>query len=246
MKIKIISFFTLACVLNIWGAVAKAQRKGFWQQKVDYHMDVNVDEKAYQYDGKMTLKYSNNSGQSLKKVYFHLYFNAFQPGSMMDYRLKNISDPDKRMVTNLGTKEKPVYQSRIGELKTNQIGYQKIKSLTMNGANASFKIDGTILEVALPTPIQDGETARFDMEWTAQVPEQIRRTGRNSAEGVALSMAQWYPKMAQFDEFGWHLDEYTGREFIAPFGNFDVTIHLNKNYVVGASGVLQNPSEVKG
>ncbi|MGE8422201.1 MAG: hypothetical protein ACN6PI_05200, partial [Sphingobacterium siyangense] len=116
MKIKIISFFTLACVLNIWGAVAKAQRKGFWQQKVDYNMDVNVDEKAYQYDGKMTLKYSNNSGQSLKKVYFHLYFNAFQPGSMMDYRLKNISDPDKRMVTNLGTKEKPIYQSRIGEL----------------------------------------------------------------------------------------------------------------------------------
>ncbi|MGJ1189926.1 M1 family metallopeptidase [Sphingobacterium siyangense] len=246
MKIKIISFFTLACVLNIWGAVAKAQRKGFWQQKVDYNMDVNVDEKAYQYDGKMTLKYSNNSGQSLKKVYFHLYFNAFQPGSMMDYRLKNISDPDKRMVTNLGTKEKPVYQSRIGELKADQTGYQKIKTLTVNGANTTFKIDGTILEVTLPVAIQDGETARFDMEWTAQVPEQIRRTGRNSAEGVALSMAQWYPKMAQFDEFGWHLDEYTGREFIAPFGNFDVTIHLNKNYVVGASGVLQNPSDVKG
>ncbi|WP_400262240.1 M1 family metallopeptidase [Sphingobacterium sp. SG20118] len=59
-------------------------------------------------------------------------------------------------------------------------------------------------------------------------------------------MAQWYPKMAHFDEFGWHLDEYIGREFIAPFGNFDITININKNYILGASGVLQNPTEVKG
>src|SRR5690606_2474770 len=80
----------------------------------------------------------------------------------------------------------------------------------------------------------------------AQVPEQIRRSGRNSAEGIAFSMAQWYPKMAHFDEFGWHLDEYVGREFVAPFGDFDVTINIHKDYVVGASGVLQNPLNVKG
>ncbi len=59
-------------------------------------------------------------------------------------------------------------------------------------------------------------------------------------------MTQWYPKMAHFDEFGWHLDEYVAREFVAPFGNFDVNIHINKDYVVGASGILQNPDQVKG
>ncbi|WP_447766424.1 M1 family metallopeptidase [Sphingobacterium faecium] len=223
-----------------------AQRKGYWQQAVDYKMNIDVNEKTYQYDGNMQLKYSNNSGQSLKKVYFHLYFNAFQPGSMMDNRLSNIADPDKRMATNIGTKEKPKYQSRIATLTPKQIGYQKIKSLTMNGNNTSFKIDGTILEVTLPNEIEDGETATFDMTWEAQVPEQIRRSGRNSKEGVALSMAQWYPKMAHFDEFGWHLDEYIGREFIAPFGDFDITININKNYILGASGVLQNPTDVKG
>src|SRR5690606_39490695 len=69
-----------------------AQRKGYWQQKVDYKMSVDVDEKTYRYDGNMTLKYTNNSGQSLSKVYFHLYFNAFQPGSMMDYRLAHLPD----------------------------------------------------------------------------------------------------------------------------------------------------------
>lgn len=223
-----------------------AQRGGYWQQAVDYKMNIDVDEKNYRYQGKMTLNYTNNSNQALEKVYFHLYFNAFQPGSMMDYRLANIADPDPRMTSNIGTTETPKIQSRIATLTPEQIGYQRIQSLTMNGQPTTFKEDGTILEVTLPTPIQHGETTTFDMSWEAQVPEQIRRSGRNSKEGVALSMTQWYPKMAHFDEFGWHLDEYVAREFIAPFGNFDVTLHLNKDYVVGSSGVLQNPTEVKG
>ncbi|MCI0920526.1 M1 family metallopeptidase [Sphingobacterium rhinopitheci] len=243
MKLKVL-VFSLALVFCL--NYASAQRKGYWQQAVDYKIDIDVNETAYQYKGKMTLKYTNNSGQSLSKVYFHLYFNAFQPGSMMDYRLSNISDPDARMATNLGTKEKPQWQSRIATLTADQIGYQKIETVKLNGQNASFKTDGTLLEVSLPQNISPGTTATISLTWDAQVPEQIRRNGRNSKEGVALSMAQWYPKMAHFDEFGWHLDEYVAREFIAPFGDFDVTIHINKDYVLGASGVLQNPNEVKG
>ena len=222
------------------------QRKTYWQQDVDYTMDIDVNEKSYQYDGKMKLKYGNNSGQELSKVYFHLYFNAFQPGSMMDERLKNISDPDARMVTKKVIDGVSKSESRIAALKPDQIGFQKIKSIKYNGQAVSFKEDGTILEVSLPSSIKDGATVEFDLEWQAQVPEQIRRSGRNSKEGVAFSMTQWYPKMAHFDEFGWHLDEYVGREFIAPFGDFDVTIHINKDYVIGSSGKLQNPSEVKG
>ncbi|MBL1409650.1 M1 family metallopeptidase [Sphingobacterium faecale] len=243
MKSKV---FLLALIALIGTHSTFAQRKGYWQQHVDYKIDVDVDEKNYQYDGTMTLKYTNNSGLRLSKVYFHLYFNAFQPGSMMDYRLANIADPDSRMTTNIGTKDNPKRESRIATLTPEQIGYQKIKTLSMNGKKTNFKTDGTLLEVTLPEAIADGATASFELTWTAQVPEQIRRTGRNSKEDVALSMAQWYPKMAHFDEFGWHLDEYVAREFVAPFGNFDVSIHLNKNYIVGASGVLQNPSEVKG
>lgn len=225
---------------------AFAQRKGYWQQKVDYKIDVDMNEKAYQYNGKMQLKYTNNSGQSLNKVYFHLYFNAFQPGSMMDNRLQNIPDPDKRMATNIGTKENPKYVSRISELKPDQIGYQKVTSLKQDGKAVSYKVDGTILEVTLAKPIAEGQTSTFDMVWNAQVPEQIRRSGRNSKDGVEFSMAQWYPKMAEFDPEGWHLDEYIGREFFAPFGNFDVTINIDKDYVIGASGELQDPNSVKG
>nr|WP_314544497.1 M1 family metallopeptidase [uncultured Empedobacter sp.] len=237
-------FTLLICLCLV--QFAFAQRKGYWQQKVDYKIDVDMKEKAYQYDGKMQLKYTNNSGQSLNKVYFHLYFNAFQPGSMMDNRLQNIPDPDKRMATNVGTKENPKYVSRISELKPDQIGYQKVTSLKQDGKAVSYKVDGTILEVTLAKPIAEGQTSTFDMIWNAQVPEQIRRSGRNSKDGVEFSMAQWYPKMAEFDPEGWHLDEYVGREFFAPFGNFDVTINIDKDYVVGASGELQNPNNVKG
>ncbi len=223
---------------------AQAQRKGYWQQKVDYTMHIDVDEKAYQYAGDMKLQYTNNSGKALHKVYFHLYFNAFQPGSMMDYRLQNIADPDKRMMAK--SANSAALQSRISLLQPDQVGYQKIKSLTFNGVPANYAVSGTILTVELPAALEDGAVGEFKMTWDAQVPEQIRRSGRNSKEGVALSMTQWYPKMAHFDDYGWHLDEYVAREFIAPFGNFDVTIHLNKDYVVGGSGKLQNPTQVKG
>ncbi|HMR20396.1 MAG TPA: M1 family peptidase, partial [Sphingobacterium sp.] len=177
MKLRFAVFFLLVigCIQFTF-----AQRKGYWQQKVDYQMHIDVNEKNYQYNGNMTLKYSNNSGQSLSKVYFHLYFNAFQPGSMMDYRLSNIADPDSRMATNEGSKKKPKWVSRIAELKPEQTGYQRIESLKYNGRDVSFKVDGTILEVSLPTPIGQGEEAQFDMIWWAQVPEQIRRSGRNS------------------------------------------------------------------
>ena len=241
MKVKL-----LLALLFVSSSALFAQRAGYWQQAVDYKMDIDVDAERYQYQGQMTLKYTNNAPQALEKVYFHLYLNAFQPGSMMDYRLANIADPDLRMAKNIGSKEKPVYQSRIAELKPDQIGYQHIQSLSMNGEATQYQMDGTLLEVKLPRAIASGETVSFEMLWDAQIPEQIRRTGRNSKEGVALSMTQWYPKMAEFDEFGWHLDEYVAREFIAPFGNFDVSLHLDKNYVVGSSGKLQNPTEVKG
>lgn len=243
MKLK---YLIISISLIFLSLELSAQRKGYWQQSVDYTMSIDVDEKNYRYQGDMTLKYTNNSGLELNKVYFHLYFNAFQPGSMMDERLSNIPDPDMRMMVNHGTRENPVLESRISTLTPEQIGYQKVQTLTFNGQPTEFKVDGTILEVILPTALKDGETGTFDMTWEAQVPEQIRRSGRNSREDVALSMTQWYPKMAHFDEFGWHLDEYVAREFIAPFGNFEVTINIDQDYVIGSSGKLQNPSEVKG
>lgn len=232
-------------VLLITSTCITAQNNtSYWQQHVDYTMDIDIDVENYQFKGTQKLIYTNNSPDTLNKVFYHLYFNAFQPESEMDMRLQNIVDPDRRMVNNIGTKNNPVYESRIAKLKPNEIGYLKVKSLKQNGENIQYIIEGTVLEVALNKPIKSGEKVIFEMSFEGQVPVHIRRAGRNSEDGVALSMAQWYPKMAEYDFEGWHADPYIGREFHQVWGNFDVTLHIDKKYTVAATGYLQNPQEI--
>lgn len=205
---------------------------GYWQQKVDYTMDIDMNVNNYQYKGKQKLVYTNNSPDELNKVFYHLYFNAFQPGSQMDVRSLNIKDPSRKI------------GDRVSKLKPEEYGYIKVNSLTQDDVAVNFETVGTILEVTLNKPIKSGESVTFNMDFDAQVPIQIRRSGRNSAEGVALSMSQWYPKLAEYDFEGWHTPPYIAREFHGVWGDFDVTIHIDKNFVVGGSGYLQNPQEV--
>ena len=206
--------------------------QNYWQQHVDYTMDIEVDVKKYRYKGAQKLVYTNNSPDDLTHVYYHLYFNAFQPNSQMDIRSRNILDPDKRVA------------DRISKLTPEEIGFIKVQSLTQDDKNVSFKVVGTILEVTLNTPIKAGSSATFEMVYDAQVPKQIRRSGRNNKEGIALSMAQWYPKLAEYDFQGWHTPPYIAREFHGVWGDFDVKITIDKNYLVGGTGYLQNPQEI--
>lgn len=217
---------------------------GYWQQHVDYKMNVNMDVKKYQYQGNQELVYTNNSPDTLKKVFFHLYPNAFQPGSAMDMRLQTITDPDKRMVRKFTKDNKEVKQSRISTLKPDEIGSLKIANFKQNGMVAQTKVVGTILEVTLPQAILPKTSSNFTLNFDGQVPLQIRRSGRNSEENVALSMTQWFPKMAEYDFEGWHADEYIAREFHGVWGNFDVKITIDKTYTIGATGYLQNKNEI--
>ncbi|MBS4041066.1 MAG: M1 family metallopeptidase [Flavobacteriales bacterium] len=221
-----------------------AQRLGYWQQEVKYRMEVNMDVKTFQYLGKQVLEYTNNSNDTLRHVYYHLYYNAFQPGSEMDIRLQTIKDPDRRMIRTFkqGTTEQKT--SRIADLKSNEIGYLNIQNFKQDGITCPTKVTETILEVTLANPILPKQKAVFTLDFTGQVPNLIRRAGRNSEEGVALSMAQWYPKICAFDFEGWHADPYIGREFHGVWGDFDVKITIDKNYVVGGSGYLQNKNEI--
>ncbi|MDT0642708.1 M1 family metallopeptidase [Zunongwangia sp. F363] len=216
----------------------------YWQQHVNYDMDVDMNVENYQYTGTQELVYTNNSPDTLHKVFYHLYFNAFQPGSEMDMRLQSIADPDGRMVNNLGTRENPEYESRIAKLQPDEIGYLRVNSLRQDGQALDYNEEGTILEVQLAEPVLPGGETTFEMEFKGQVPLQIRRSGRNSAEGVALSMSQWYPKLAEYDFEGWHADPYIAREFHGVWGDFDVKITIDKDYILGSTGYLQNPQEI--
>ncbi|WP_341199966.1 M1 family metallopeptidase [Croceibacter atlanticus] len=225
----------LICFLSL-SAIAQ-NNTSYWQQHVDYNMDIDMDVETFQYKGTQKLEYTNNSPDDLNRVFYHLYFNAFQPGSEMDVRLQNIQDPDGRMTTE----DK---KSRIMSLSESEMGYIKVKSLTQDGKEVTYKTVGTVLEVELATPIKSGDKATFEMEFDGQVPQQIRRSGRNNAEGVSLSMTQWYPKMAEYDFEGWHADPYIGREFHGVWGDFNVNITIDKDYIIGGTGYLQNPEDI--
>lgn len=203
-----------------------------WQQRVNYYMEIDMDVETNRFQGVQKLDYTNNSPDDLNMVFYHLYFNAFQPGSMMDVRSRTIQDPDRRV------------RDRISKLSDNEIGYQKIFSLKMDGKDVEYETVGTILEVKLNEPIKSGQTVTFDMTFEGQVPLQIRRSGRDNAEGVRYSMAQWFPKLAEYDYQGWHADEYIGREFYGVWGDFELKLKIDKDYVVGGTGYLQNPLEI--
>ena len=217
---------------------------GYWQQHADYKMELSMDVKTYRYTGKQELVYTNNSPDTLRRVFYHLYNNAFQPGSEMDARIQAIADPDRRMVKSFKSGDKTIKESRIKTLKPDEIGYLKISNLKQDGAIANNNVAGTILEVDLAQPLLPGKSTTFTLDFEGQVPVQIRRSGRNSAEGVALSMTQWYPKMAEYDFEGWHANPYIAREFHGVWGNFDVKITLDKDYTIGGTGYLQNKNEI--
>lgn len=234
MNIKTLKTFALFLSIS---TLAVAQQSSYWQQKVDYQMNVDFNVKDFTYTGTQQLIYTNNSPDELNKVFIHLYYNAFQPGSEMDIRLQNIADPDRRMITE----DK---KSRIASLTPEQIGYLHISEVTQDGASVSFVEEGTIAKIILDQPLASGASTTFKLKFSGQIPEQIRRSGRNSKEGVALSMSQWYPKLAEYDYEGWHATPYIAREFHGVWGDFDVKITIDKDYTVGGTGYLQNPQEI--
>ncbi len=232
--------FLLTIILQL--SLVLSAQPDRWQQRVKYTMNIDMNVQTNRFAGKQKLEYTNNSSDTLTRVFYHLYFNAFQPGSMMDTRSRRQggmnagggrADWDQRV------------KDRIINLKPDEIGYQKILSLKMNGIPQNFKMDETILEVKLSKPILPKSKVVFDMDFEAQVPLQVRRSGRdNPTSKVRYTMTQWYPKMCEYDYEGWHPTPYVGREFYGVWGDFDVSIAIDKKYILGGTGYLQNPNEI--
>lgn len=216
-----------------------AQQDAYYQQYARYKMNIDVDAANFSYHGKQEIQYTNNSPDELSVVYFNLYWNAFKPGSIMDQRVQNQGkNADGRLAEN-GV-------SRLSTIPPEEEGSQKINWLKQNGKEVKFEVQGTIMKVYLNEKIKPNSSTSFTMDWDSVIPKQIRRSGRNNREGIDMTMTQWYPKIAEYDYDGWATFDYVGREFHAPFADFDVTIKIDKDYVVGAGGILENPSEVKG
>lgn len=234
----------LSVLLSFFVVLAFAQQRPYYQQHVKYKMLIDVDVTNFTYQGQQTIEYTNNSPDELDVVYMHLYWNAFKPGSMMDQRVQNRGVEGDSRLMERDANGKVV--SRLASIPPDQEGQQNIHWIEQNGKRLKFEIQETVMKVYLDQPLKPNSATTFVMEWDAVIPKLIRRAGRNNSEGVAMTITQWYPKMSEYDYDGWAAFDYVGREFHAPFADFDVTIKIDKNYVIGAGGTLENPNQVKG
>ena len=236
---KIASLLTLF-VMSVLFSNAQADR---WQQRINYNIKASLDVNNNIVKGTEEIVYDNNSTDTLTKVYFHLYWNAFQPNSVMDIRSRELG---KNTMTNRRGDVVKDWDARVTDriekLSPSEIGYQRVSTITINGKAQNLIEHETILEVQLTQPILPKSSVKMSVAFEAQVPKQIRRSGRDNAEGVRYSMSQWYPKMVEYDYQGWNTNPYIAREFYGVWGNYDVTLQLDQNYMVAATGVLQNPT----
>lgn len=200
-------------------------------QNFSQTMEVNINDADFTYSGTGRTEFTNKSGDTLHALFFHTFFNAFQPGSAMSERSNEIGDNE------IGDK--------ISKLKPQEYGKLEITSGEFRTkSKISIERTGTIIRIDLSEPILPDENVAFSFKFSGQVPLQTRRGGRTNSQGVRYSMAQWYPKLCQYDESGWHNNQYVAREFYGVWGKYDVKITLPAKFVVGASGELQNPASV--
>jgi aminopeptidase N len=212
---------------NYWGNKAP---EGYWQQDVHYKIKANIDERTDIIDGEQQLTYWNNSPDDLTEVYFHLYQNAFTPGSYCsELHHQNNKDP------------------HYGEYEAQGLGTD-VESIKANGINLKTEIDNTILKVYLDKPLKSGEQITFDIIFKTYFDNgSLRRRmktfnafGFKHYDGVL-----WYPRISVYDhKFGWTKDQHLGKEFYGDFGTFDVELTFASNFVVEATGALQNRDDV--
>ncbi len=237
---------TLLVLLSVSFSVQVNAQPGRWQQRIKYAMDVSLDVNTNLITGKQTITYFNNSPDTLKRVFMHLYWNAFKPGSMMD----ESSRSTEKLVVGRDARGKDMldfdrrFKIRIADLKPEEQGGCSVTQISVNGKIQQTILHETILEIILDKPLLPKASQVFNTQFNCQVPKLSRRSGRDNAEGIRYSLGQWYPKIAEYDNEGWHADPYISREFYGIWGDYDVNITIDKNYKLGGTGVLQNAAAI--
>lgn len=208
-----------------------SEKSEYWQQDVDYTIDAYLDEKEEIIRGKETILYTNNSSHVLNELFVNLYQNAFIKNSYL---------------SNLQTANHDHFQ--YGKWEADGKG-NEILSLKINGVAAKTEVDGTILKVFLPSPILPNTTSKVEITFNTYYSKggTTRRRMKSFLHQKErhFNGAHWYPRIAVYDrKFGWCTDQHLNRELYGDFGNYRVSLNMPANYVVDATGVLQNRKEV--
>ncbi len=219
---------TLIASLCLLPVLASAQQKPYFQQEVNYKIDVALDDRAQVLTGQIEMVYINHSPDALPVIWLHLWGNAF-----------------KNRRTAFAKQKLKHGDGRFYFATDSTLGYYKKLDFAVNGEKATWKFDPENPDIAVVTlaqPLAPGARLTLSTPFELHIPASYSRLGH---VGESYQITQWYPKPAVYDNRGWHAMPYLDQgEFYSEFGNFDVRITLPENYVVGATGVLQNASEV--
>jgi hypothetical protein len=199
---------------------------GYWQQDVAYAIHARLDEVNDLVDGQVELTYWNNSPDTLREAFFHLYANAAKADSYMNRQ------------------DGPV-RARGTALPEGKQRGTEVRELTMDGLPATLEVDNTILRVDLPKALPPGASCSFRYQFTTHWGGMGRMKLFRSWGFKHFDGTQWYPRISVYDrKFGWDTQQHLGHEFYGDFGTFDVELNMPNNMVVEATGWLQNPDEV--
>ncbi len=204
---------------------------GYWQQDVAYTIKANIDETTDIITGEEQLTYFNNSPDTLYFVYFNLYQNAFQ---LSDFYLDKLQQSND-VHPNYGKYE----ASKQGTV---------VESIQTKGTELETHLDNTILKVVLAKPLAPNDSTSFSIRFRTFYDNGStrRRMKKYGAYGYKhYNGCQWYPKICVYDrKSGWNTDQHLNREFYGDFGSWDVELTFASNFVVEATGLLQNEKEV--
>lgn len=199
----------------------------YWQQRVRYRIDAELDPRTAVLQGQEEVTYYNNSPDTLRGMVFHLYQNLFSEGVQR-------------------TRQVPVTGGmRVGRVVADGVEAVAVTVGRGPSTGASYRVDGTLMDLRLPRPLVPGDSVVVAIDWSFEVPPRgAPRTGR--IDYSVYNVAQWYPQVAVYDDLrGWNRQPYLGNgEFYLEYGDFDVALTLPEGWLVGATGELQNPEEV--
>ncbi|NJL77363.1 MAG: M1 family metallopeptidase [Saprospiraceae bacterium] len=219
--------FFLAFAITFYTINWATAQDNYFQQEVNYKIHAILIDSVHTLVGSMEIEYTNNAPNTLQEMYFHLWGNAFK---------SKTTAFAKQLLQQGNTDFYFANPKNLG-------GYTAIQ-FKQNDKELPYNLDAENPDIALvklEQPLNSGATTKIVVDFTLKIPTSYSRLGH---VGESYQMTQWYPKPAVFDRKGWHPMPYLEfGEFYSEFGNFDVSITLPENYVVGATGSLQNESE---
>ncbi|MDM7862003.1 M1 family metallopeptidase [Alteromonas sp. ASW11-36] len=246
---------------NVYRNAAGEPGHEYWQQQVDYQIDVRLNEALRRLDAEQSIVYTNNSPDTLKYLWIQLDQNKFREDSMSALTTTFGGIGNRGPATQSASGSQPAQMSiaalrRQQFVDDNELGYQ-IKAVEDSRGNAlEYVIVGTLMRVDLPTPLKPGKSFEFDIDFGFNIVEEDAVSARAGYEHFPddareggndiFLLAQWFPRLAAYTDYeAWTNKEFIGRgEFTLEFGNYDVSITVPADHIVSSTGVLDNPRDV--